>query len=72
MKQYPLCSGEDCPIKATCDRHSETIDKDDIAFTHPPYDKRRKKCEFYLGLEESALREYIKDILDAKNHQDNL
>jgi hypothetical protein len=65
-KPYPLCTGEGCPIKATCERQSDIIHEDDLAFTHAPYDKRRKLCEFYIGLQENALREYIKDILDKK------
>jgi len=64
-KLFPLCEGGSCPKKNTCERYSEVIHEDDLVFSHPPF--KSGKCEFYVGLEESALREYLKDLLNVKD-----
>jgi hypothetical protein len=66
--QYPLCTGvmndgTVCPKRNSCAHFSEVIHEDDMAFTHAPYSKYKKDCEFYVGIDANALREYIKDIL---------
>ena len=66
---YPLCPGLSCPKKMTCNRYSEVIHEDDMAFTHAPWDDRRKRCEFYSGPEENSLREYIKDLLNGHDNK---
>jgi 16S rRNA G966 N2-methylase RsmD len=58
-----MCEGFDCPKKHSCGRYLEKVGKDDFIFFKPPYNETIKDCEFYMGIEEGALREYIKDIL---------
>lgn len=62
-----LCGGINCPHKFTCSRYRPEIYEGEPVFTHTPYNPVKKKCEFYMGIEENALMEHIKSILGNGN-----
>ena len=70
MSFFPLCPGGLCKLKSTCAHYSEVIGKDDMAFTHPPFSKYKNgSCEFYAGLDVSALRDHISEILNGHDNK---
>jgi hypothetical protein len=47
MCRPEIYSKEKCPLADTCYRHRATPDKIQSFFTEPPYDKKKKNCEYY-------------------------
>jgi hypothetical protein len=47
-KTYTLCDHEGCPLKRSCARYLEDLDRTMVYhFATMPYDVRRGKCGFY-------------------------
>lgn len=48
MPDITMCSGEDCPLKATCYRYkAKPSDYCQSYFTESPYDAKENKCNYY-------------------------
>lgn len=64
MPISPFCRGDGCPQKETCERYKSDINmKRDDYLASVPWDVRRKKCEFYLGLLPGSVWHSLQDIL---------
>ena len=42
-----MCSGNKCPLKKKCYRHTAPKGMWQSYFTNVPYDKEKKTCEYY-------------------------
>lgn len=62
--KYPVCSGENCPLKKDCARFKRDINKSkEDHLEWPPYNHSLKRCNFFLHKERDPLVERINQIL---------
>ena len=60
MADITMCEGLDCPVKEDCYRFNAKADEYQCYFLEPPYDKEKKKCDYYWGNNSQSIFVQIK------------
>ena len=63
MADITMCKGLECPVKEDCYRFNAKADEYQYYFLEPPYDKEKKKCDYYWGNNSQSIFEQIEDII---------
>jgi hypothetical protein len=63
MADITKCKGVGCPVKEDCYRYTAEADIYQAYFLYAPYDKEKKKCDYYWGNNSQSIFEQIEDII---------
>lgn len=48
-RNYTLCDNDKCPLRESCARFLEDLDRRTVIHFDPhPYDEEKKRCNFYV------------------------
>lgn len=66
MADITMCTGENCPVKNKCYRHTASPNVRQAYFLFPPF--REGKCEMFWGEQSEFIFNQLKSITNGKSN----